>query len=76
MLGLLAALLLVQAAVYAIASYGVALHWSYLIVAAVTGLGATLVFIKGRADVRADMTPDRSIRNIKHDIATAKEHLT
>lgn len=74
--GLVAALLLVQAVVYAIASFGIALHWSYLIVAVVTGVAAVLAFVKGRADMRADMTPDRTIRNIKHDISTAKEQLT
>jgi hypothetical protein len=75
-LGLLAAILLVQAIVHAVASFGLALHWSYLIVAAVTAAAAGLAFAKGRADVAADMTPERSIRNIKNDISTAKEHLT
>src|SRR4029450_5679336 len=35
MLGMVAALLLVEAAVFGIASFGIALHWSCLLVAAV-----------------------------------------
>src|SRR5204862_6695568 len=39
-LGMVAALLVVEAAVFAIASFGVALHWSCLLVTAVLGAGA------------------------------------
>jgi hypothetical protein len=74
-LGLVALLQLTQAIVHGIASFGLALHWSYLIVAAGIGLLAALAFVKGRADVGEDMTPERAIRSIQNDISAAKEHL-
>jgi hypothetical protein len=75
-LGLVAALLLVQALVFGIASFGIALHWSCLIVAGVMAAGGALAFLKGRADAQEDMTPTVTIRQIKQDITTAKEQLT
>jgi hypothetical protein len=75
-LAALAALLLVHAVVYGIASFGIAMHWSYLIVAAVFAAAAAGAFAKGKADAREELTPTRTIRNVKQDIATAKEQLT
>jgi hypothetical protein len=75
-LGLVAGLLLVQAAVFAIASFGIAMHWSCLIVAAVFAAGAAFAFLRGRADAREDMMPTRTINQIKQDIAKTKEQLT
>jgi Flp pilus assembly protein TadB len=75
-LGLIAGLLVVQAAVFAIAAYGIALHWSCLIVAGVLLAVAALCFFKGRADAREELTPSRTIHQIKTDISTAKEQLT
>jgi hypothetical protein len=75
-LGLVAALLLVQALVFGIAAFGIALHWSCLIVAAVLLIIAGAAFAKGRADAREELAPTRTIQNVKQDIATAKEQLT
>lgn len=75
-LGLMAALVLVQAIIFAIASYGLAMHWSCLLVAAGLGVLALLVFFKARADAREDLTPGRTIGQIKRDISAAKEQLT
>ena len=76
-LGLLAALLLVQALVFGIASFfGIALHWSCLIVAGLFGVGAAAAFFGGRAQVQEELTPTRTINQIKQDIATTKEQLT
>jgi hypothetical protein len=75
-LGVLAALLVVQALVFGIASYGIALHWSCLIVAAVFAVAGAAAFFKGRADAREELAPTRTIANVKQDIATAKEQLT
>ncbi len=75
-LGFIAALQLVQAVVYGIASFGMALHWSYLIVAAALAIAAGLAFAKGRSDMTEEMTPDRTIRNIKQDISKAREQLS
>lgn len=75
-LGLIAGLLVVQAAVFAIASYGIALHWSCLIVAGAALAIAAIFYLKGRADAQEELTPNRTIHQIKRDIATAKEQLT
>jgi hypothetical protein len=75
-LGLVTLLLLVQAAVFAIASAGVALHWACLIVATVVVVLAALAFLKGRSDAKEEITPNRTINQIKQDISTAKEQLS
>jgi len=75
-LGVVAALLVVQALVFGIAAFGIALHWSCLIVAAVFAAAGAAAFAKGKADAREELTPTRTIRNVKQDIATAKEQLT
>ena len=74
--GLIAGLLVVQAAVFAIASYGIALHWACLIVAGVALAIATIAYFKGRSDAQEELTPTRTIHQIKRDIASAKEQLT
>lgn len=75
-LGLIAVLLLIEAAVFAIAAFGIALHWSCLIVAAVLGLAALAFYAMGRADAEEDLMPTRTIHQLKQDIATAKEQVT
>ena len=76
LLALIALLLVLQAAVFAIASFGIALHWACLIVAGVIGAGAAAAYYRGRADAQEDLIPTRTINQIKRDIATTKEHLT
>jgi putative superfamily III holin-X len=75
-LGLIAALLVVQAAVFGIASYGIALHWSSLIVAGVVAVIAAIFFFKGRSDAKEELAPTRTINQVKRDIAIAKEQLS
>jgi apolipoprotein N-acyltransferase len=75
-LGLVAALVLIEALIFGIASFGVALHWSCLIVAAALLAGAAGAFFKGRADAKEDLTPNVTIRQIKQDITAAKEQLS
>ena len=75
-LGLVAVLLLVEAAVFAIASFGIALHWSCLIVAAVLAAGAAAAFFQGRSAAQDELLPTRTARQISQDIRTAKEQLT
>jgi len=76
LLGLITLVLLVQALVFGIASFGLALHWSCLIVAAVIGAGAAIAFYRSRANAQEELTPTRTINQIKQDIATTKEKLT
>ena len=75
-LGLIAGLVLIQAAIFAIASFGIAVHWSCLIVATALGAVALASCLKGRADAREELTPARTIHQVKRDIATVKEQLT
>jgi Putative Actinobacterial Holin-X, holin superfamily III len=73
---LLAVFIVVQAIIFAIASYGIAMHWSCLIVAAGLAAIAGIAFLKGRADAQEELTPGRTIHQIKRDISSAKEQLT
>jgi Putative Actinobacterial Holin-X, holin superfamily III len=73
---LVAGLLIIQALVFGIAAFGIALHWSCLIVASAMAAVAALAYAKGRADFREELAPSRAIHQVKQDIATAKEHLT
>lgn len=73
---LLAVILIVQAAVFAVATFGFAMHWSCLIVATVLAAVGAAAFAKGRADAAEDLTPNRTIHQVKQDIAIAKEQLS
>jgi uncharacterized protein YacL len=75
-LGMVAALLLVEALVFAIASFGIALHWSCLLVAAVLAAAAAAAFFQGRAAAQDELLPTRTAKQISQDIKTAKEQLT
>jgi hypothetical protein len=75
-LGMVAALLLVEAAVFGIASFGIALHWSCLLVAAVLAAAAAAAFFQGRAAAQDELVPTRTAKQISQDIKTAKEQLT
>ena len=75
-LALFAGLLVVQAVVFGIASYGIALHWSCLIVAGVFAAIAVMLFSKGRSAAKEELAPTRTINQVKQDIATAKEHFS
>jgi uncharacterized membrane protein YgcG len=74
--GMVAALLLVEAAVFAIASFGLALHWSCLVVAAILAAGAAAAFYHGRSIAEDELLPTRTAHQISQDIKTAKEQLT
>jgi len=75
-IGLLAVLVLVEAAIFAIASYGVGLHWSCLIIAGALAILGGAAFAKGRADAQVELTPTHSLHQIQRDIAVAKEQLS
>ena len=75
-LGLVAALVLVQALVFGLAAWlEIGLHWSSLIVAGVLAAIAAAAFAKGRADAKEELYPTRTVHQVKQDIATAKEQL-
>ena len=72
-LAFFAALVLIEAAVFAISSYGLALHWSCLIVAATLVVAAAGAYAIGSADARASVTPTRTLRQVRQDVVAAKE---
>jgi hypothetical protein len=72
----IAFLLVMQAAVFAIASYGVPMHWSCLIVAAGVSLVAVLAYLIGRQDANIALMPHRTIRQIQQDVILSKEQLS
>jgi hypothetical protein len=71
--GFVALLLVIQGLVFGIASFGIALHWSCLIVAGVLGSIAAMAYWRARSGLKEDVTPTRTINQIKQDIATVKE---
>ena len=75
-LALMAVFIVLQALIFAIASAGIAMHWSCLIVAAGLTAMAAAAFFKGRAGAQEDLTPDRTIHQIERDISTLKEQLS
>lgn len=75
-LGICAALILIEAAIFALASYGLALHWSCLIVAAALVVAAAGAYAIGAADARASVTPTRTLRQVRQDVAAAKEQFS
>jgi uncharacterized membrane protein YqjE len=75
-LGLIAGLLVIQSIVFGLTTFGIALHWSCIIVAAVLAVAAAATYAKASADAREDLTPNRTIRQVKQDIAAAKEQLS
>jgi Putative Actinobacterial Holin-X, holin superfamily III len=75
-LGMIAVLLLIEAAVFGIASFGLALHWSCLIVAGVLIAAAAAAFFQGRAVAEGELLPTRAAKQISQDIKVAKEQLT
>jgi len=76
LLGLIVALLVVEAAVFALASLGLELHWACLLVAAVLAAAGAAAFYHGRSVAETELLPTRSVRQITQDIKTAKEQLT
>jgi hypothetical protein len=76
LLGLIAALLVIQGIVFAIASFGLALHWSCLLVAAVLAVAGAAAFYRGRSLAQEGLVPERTVNQIAKDIKIAKEQLT
>ena len=71
-----ALLLCLQAVAFGLASYGVALHWSFLIVAGGTAMLAALAFFIGRIDAGRSLLPERTLNQLQQDVILSKEHLT
>jgi hypothetical protein len=75
-LALISIFILIEAAIFAIASLGLALYWSCLIVGGVIGAAAAASFFFGYSTMPDTLVPTRSVREINQDIITVKEQLT
>jgi uncharacterized membrane protein YqjE len=75
LIALVAAVLFLQAVIFAIASNGVALHWAACIVAAIVLLIAIILFAVGRAKLSHSLTPTRTINQLNKDLSLIKEPL-
>jgi hypothetical protein len=62
--------------VFALSSFGLAPHWSCLLVAAVLIAIAAAAFFHGRSLADDELLPSRTARQIAQDIKTTKEQLT
>jgi hypothetical protein len=76
LLSFLASAFVLEAAVFALASFGMAIHWACLVVAALLAVLAAVSLAYGRSAAHQSLTPDRSVKQIREDIRTAKEVLS
>ena len=60
LLWLIAGLLVVQGLVFGIASFGLALHWSCLLVAAVIGTCGAIAYLTGRTKAQEELMPRKN----------------
>jgi len=75
LLGLVAFFILIQAAIFGIASLGLALHWSCLIVAVAIGGCAAAAYLYGRSTMPNTLVPTRSVSQVNEDVRIMKEEL-
>jgi anti-sigma-K factor RskA len=71
---LVALLALTEAAIFALASQGMPLHFACLVAGGAAAMLALIAYAASRS--RASVSPSRTIQHIGADIRTAKEHLT
>jgi hypothetical protein len=76
LLSFLSLAFVLEAAVFALARFGMAVHWAYLVVAAFLAVLAAVGVAHGRSVAHQSFTPDRSVNQIREDIRTAKEVLS
>jgi hypothetical protein len=79
--GVLAAIgsvmLLLQAVVKWLAIAGLPEQWGLLIVGIIVGAAGVSVLLRGVNNLKAtNLTPDRTLDQLKADLATVKEHIT
>ncbi|MBV8850736.1 MAG: phage holin family protein [Methylobacteriaceae bacterium] len=76
MLALFAVLLLLVGIVHLIASFGLALHWSYILVAVALLVVAAIIFFAARAKASADnLIPKRTLVQLGETTRTLKEQI-
>jgi hypothetical protein len=76
MVGLAALFVLLQAVVMWLAYLGMPPHWGFTLVGFITAIVAYVMLRRGLDDLKsAKLVPDRSIDQLKADLATMKEHV-
>ena len=75
-IGFIAVMVFIEAIVFAIASYGLALHWSCTIVAVTLLVFAAVAYGKGRAKAKVELTPTHALHQIQRDVAVAKQQFS
>lgn len=75
-LGFIAILLICQAAVFALASYGLAPHWACLVVAGIALALAAIAYVSARSQGSQRPILNRTVHQFRQDIATAKETMS
>jgi len=76
LLGLTAVFFLLEAAVFALVTWGLAVYWACLVVAGVLAACGGVAFAVGRSGAPQDVFPNRSIKQISADVRTVKELVT
>ena len=76
LLALLAFALLLGGLVAWITTFDVSLHLAFLMVAAGVLLLAAFAYFAGRNEIQAELTPSRTISQVKQDIEITKEQLS
>jgi uncharacterized membrane protein YqjE len=75
-IALIAVMLLLVGIVHFIASFGLALHWSYMLVALVLLVAAGIIFYVARAKASADnLIPKRTLVQLGETARTLKEQI-
>lgn len=75
-LGFVSFLLILAAIVFGIASLGVPLHWSFLIVAVVLALAAAVAFFYGRSLSQESLLPEKTMRQVQEDMSAVREQMS
>jgi uncharacterized membrane protein YozB (DUF420 family) len=70
---LLAGVMLLGAIVFFIASFGLAMHWAFLVVAAILAVVSMVLFITARGKIQHGIAPERSVRQFHQTVQSAKE---
>ena len=76
LLAFIAVILVLEAIVFGLASQGLPLHWSCLVVAVAVAAAGGAAFYYGRVSASESLVPTRSVRQINEDLRTAKEQLS
>ena len=73
--GVLALALFLGALVAWVTTFDISLHIAFLMVAAGPASLAAFAYFVGRNEIQAELTPSRTISQVKQDIETTKEQL-